>query len=163
VTVRSLIRVFCPHLWVFSHTALEGYGMGLEWCHNYRCVICGDEGNHSRHGSSAPRRWFVWRPFGTGTGDWVNGGRSVSQELPPEATCFSAICWPARADHWQGPRFTAGKMDHGPPATGRWWFQGPRAAGDAIEFVKKLVQDRIHERFGLPRSDTYGRLRFIRR
>lgn len=37
-----------------------------------------------------------------------------------------------------------------PVQSALWTVQGPRAAVDAIEFIQKMIQDRIHDRFNLP-------------
>lgn len=61
-----------------THTAMESFGMGLEWCRNYRCAICADRGNYPRDGLPAPK-WFVGVPRGT-RWMWVNAGQC--QEHP---------------------------------------------------------------------------------
>lgn len=42
-----------------------------------------------------------------------------------------------------------------PVQSALWTIQGPQALPDAIQFLKKIVQDRIHARFSLPPSDTW--------
>lgn len=42
-----------------------------------------------------------------------------------------------------------------PMQSALWTIQGPRASVDAFAFIKRILQNRIHERFGMPPTDTW--------
>lgn len=63
-------------------------------------------------------------------------------------------CWRLAALLHDAHEYVIGDITR-PVQSALWTIQGPRATTDAIQFIKKIVQDRIHDRFALPHSDTW--------